>query len=137
MSAKLFAIVALLTVFGLVMVNVRASIDDVDTYFENVRGQLLGFYGSELVSHAAIILGLIVALPSIFPRAWKALNLRGTSLRAFLRYFTRALTVVLIGTLILYTFGRLFFWSAQATSLMVATRTNLGVNITDSNVSCA
>lgn len=129
MNVKLFVVAVLLIVFCLLIVNVKANVDEVDTYFENVRGQLLAFYGSEIISHAGIILGLVIGLPPVGTLFWKRLHFRN----AFLRYFTRMLVLVFVVMVILYSVGRLIYWSSLGASLTQATRTNLGVVVPDSN----
>jgi hypothetical protein len=102
------------------------NVDEIDTLFETARGQLLGVYNSEVVSHAGIILGLIVAFASIAPNLWKALNSKRVILR-FLAIFVPLLIIILL----FYSVGRLFYWSGA--SVMGATRSNIGVSITASN----
>jgi hypothetical protein len=106
---------------SIIIINVGATVNELDVYFETVRGQLLGFYGSEIVSHAGIILGLIIALPSLGGLLWKALNLG----RRFSRRITRSLVLVFFIILILYSVGRLIYWSSLGASVALATREKL------------
>jgi len=135
----LLCLTMLLIVFAFFVVCVWASVDEIDTYFENVRGQLLGFYGSEIVSHAAIILGLIIALPSTVSWAFKGL-FKTMEQWAFFSYLTYSFVLIFIVLLTLYSVGRLFYWSALASSLTALTRESLvtgeglPVNITELNV---
>jgi hypothetical protein len=127
---KLFVLAVLLIISCVLIVKVKATddVDETDTYFESVRGQLLGFYSSEIISHAGIILGLIVGLPSIVKTAWKWLY-RG-KIRRFIALFVLPLALILV----LYSFGRLIYWSSLSSALTVATRQDLEVTITNSNV---
>jgi hypothetical protein len=136
MNVKLLITAVLFTVLALFVANVWADVDAVDTYFENVRGQLLGFYASEIVSHAAIVLGLVIALPTVGGPvlAFLRKRMRARSIETFIEYFSSFLILILIALLTLYSVGRLIYWSGMAASLMQATRTNLGVTITESNV---
>jgi hypothetical protein len=89
------------------------TIDDVDTHFENARGQILGFYSSELMSHAAIILGFIVGLFSLGRYVDNLLRSKKWFVR-FIGYFALAVTFLLIA----YSIGRLFFWSTLSSSII-------------------
>lgn len=104
------------------------SLDPIDTVFETARGQLLGVYNSEVVTHAGIILGLIVAFASVAPNAWKAVHNEKKKVR-----FLGASASVSIVLLFVYSVGRLFYWSALSGTLIGATRSNIGATITSSN----
>ena len=104
------------------------TVDEIDTIFENARGQLLGIYNSEVISHAGIILGLIIALGSTASDIWKGLNSKRKKLR-FLAVFAFLLIVLLL----IYSVGRLFYWSSCSGALMGVTRSNIGVTINSSN----
>jgi hypothetical protein len=124
-----FVFLTLLIALCFITFTVKAqNEDEVDSLFETARGQLLGVYNSEVVSHAGIILGLIVAFATMAPNVWKAVNHK----RKLLRFFGPFL-LIFICLLIIYSFGRLFYWSASSGSLMGATRSNIGVTITASN----
>jgi hypothetical protein len=98
------------------------ALDELDTHFETVRGNLLGFYNSELVSHAGILLGFTVGLASLLPSIWKAINSR----RGLLRFFGMAILLSLF-IIIIYSFGRLLYWSALSATLVGVTRPNVGL----------
>jgi hypothetical protein len=104
------------------------EVNELDTLFETARGQLLGVYNSEVISHAGIIIGLMVAVASILPNAWKAFTHRKRILR-----FAGVFLPLLIILALFYSVGRLFFWSALSGALFSATKTNIGVTITSSN----
>lgn len=131
MNIKLLIAAVLLVILCFLVVVVRAAdeVNPIDQYFETVRGQLLAVYNSEIISHAGIILGLIIALPPIGQIAWRRLR----SQRLLARLFAVSV-FLLVGMLILYGIGGLFYWSTLAGALMGATRSELGVNITGSNV---
>jgi uncharacterized Tic20 family protein len=131
MKGKISVIVCTLILLGLVIVCVRAADDasSVDQIFENARGQLLAFYSSEVVSHSAIILGLIVAFPSIGAIAWRRLKDKER-----LVSFQGVLIFVFIIMLVLYSLGGLIYWSALGAALIGATRSTDSINIISSNV---
>ncbi len=121
----------LLAISGSLMVIAKAeTVDEVDTYFESARGQLLAVYSSEVVSHAGIILGLIVALASVIKDSLEAIISNKAKWRAFLG----VLGIALILGLIVYSIGRLLFWSGSSSALIGVTRPGLGVTITNSNI---
>jgi hypothetical protein len=130
-KASLVVISVLLMILGFFIVSVKAGVDEVDTYFETVRGELLAFYGSEIVSHSAIILGLLIGFTQI-GTLWNWLFEHGK--RTFWRYFVWSCVFVLILALIMYSVGRLIYWSELVGYLIHTTRTNMEDVITESNV---
>jgi hypothetical protein len=112
--------------------NQGGDVSSIDSHFDQVRGQLIGFYGSQIVSHAGIILGLIIAIATFAPRLF-----RGLKSKKFAWCFVAFLVILLLGTLIVYTTGRLFYWSSLDAYLEHATRQSvenkLHINITASN----
>lgn len=111
-NAAFFVLALVFIVFVLLIFNVKAtdSIDEIDTYFETARGQLLQFYGSEIVSHAAIILGLVVALLSIVRVAWKWLYPR--TIKRFIALFVLVFVLMLVP----YSVGRLLTFTILVSS---------------------
>ena len=107
---------------GLLIVS--AAADVYDDYFESVRGQLLAFYGSEVVSHAGIILGLLVGLFSIAKPLWRALQRRSRRLLRFFGVFIP--TLIVIG--LVFSAGRLVYWSDLGAYLM---KTNITIVVTN------
>jgi hypothetical protein len=103
-----------------------ASVSDVDKHFEDVRGALLGFYNSEIVTHAAIAFGLFVAFPTLLSESLKM----GSFRKRFLLFLLLGLTA----SMIFYSIGRLFYWSSMGAYVMEVTSTSLGGNITETNV---
>lgn len=130
MNVKLFAILVLLAAIGSVIANVGAEVD-VDEYFENVRGQLLQFYTSELISHAAIILGLIVGLPTVGSIIWNWKWLKRR--HPFWRHSVRAFVFLITVTSVLFSFGRFVYWSKLGTPLIHVTREDVSDFLTESN----
>jgi len=98
------------------------TMDPLDTHFENVRGSLFGFYNSELASHAGIILGLTVGFVTLFPNFWKAINHKTKRLR-----FLGTFLFLFLSVLIIYSFGRLLYWSSLSAALIGTTRENVGL----------
>jgi succinate dehydrogenase hydrophobic anchor subunit len=126
-------VVIIVIVLGFFAFSVRAQ-TDVDKYFETVRGELIGFYGSEMVSHAAILLGLVVAFPSTGWRALRSVSYRYSYKRGwalFLNFICLFVSVSMM-LLIFYFFGRTVVWSFLSSGLVSATPANVG--ITESNV---
>jgi hypothetical protein len=135
MNLRLIVAATLVIVFSTLVLRVRADVPDVDKYFENVRGELLSFYGSEMVSHAGILLGLIVAFPSTGWRALKRLFTKDSSRRAFYLYFFYSFVLVFTILLTLYIVGRVVFWSTLSTRLTDATTAGLGITESNANSS--
>lgn len=84
-----------------------------NSYFENVRGQLLSSYNSQIVSHAAIILGLIIAFGTIGKDAIKGII---SNRRLFHVLGLESIASIIV--LILYESGRLFYWSDASSTLI-------------------
>ena len=126
-------LIALVIVFGFFVISVHAQ-TEVDRYFENVRGELFGFYGSELVSHAAILLGLLVAFPSSGWRAFRNVGYREGYKRWWAFFFNLVYLFIFIAMVlvIFYFVGRAIVWAFVSSRLASATPANLG--ITESNV---
>jgi hypothetical protein len=109
---------------------------DVDEYFEISRGELLGFYSSEIVSHAALILGFFAAEAAL----WK--DLRNDNKSSQRRDFLEKLSVCVLAGLILsctcYSGLKLIYWSGLEAHAIEATPNEvtrvLDKNITSSNV---
>lgn len=117
----------LLVVLGLLIFTAKA--DTVDDAFETARGQLLAFYGSEVVSHTGIILGLLVGLFSIAKLLWSALNHQ----RQVLRFFG-VFIPILVGIGLVFSGGRLVYWSDLGLHLIHSDRTSVGFTVDNSNV---
>jgi len=96
-----------------------------DQSWENVRGELFASYNSEVVSHAAILLGLIVAFPPIGVIAWRRLNDGKKRVS-----FWGAFIFVSIIFLTLYSFGGLIYWSSMGSSLIIQTRPTNATDVT-------
>jgi hypothetical protein len=117
----LFAVFVLLSIFA--KFTVRAEIPDFYNYFETLRGELLGFYNSELISHTGIILGLIVGIASIGPVLWNLVIHKKVICKLIGRFSFGA---IIAG--ICYFVGRFFYWSAMNTILIGATESKMGIN---------
>jgi uncharacterized protein YpmS len=123
---------------------VKAELD-VDEYFEKSRGELIGFYGSEIVSHVALILGFLVAGAALASRVDDFLNNQKPLLARGLIFIKpsrakRWTFVILLGLilcLVFYAGVRLVFWSAMGAYIIRATPENtkrvMDTNITSSN----
>lgn len=140
MRAKLILAASLFIVFTFIVLGVvRASADDVDTHFETVRGELLAFYGSEIVAHVGILLGIIIAFPSVIGGVLKRLNNKmKRSWRAFFLYSSYFLVLIFIVFLTLYSVGRIVYYSSFVANLVAVTREKLNLylhaNITELNL---
>lgn len=120
-------LILLITSTAMISSGKAQTVPDVDTHFETVRGSLFGFYNSELISHAGIILGLTVGFVTLFPNFWKAFNHK-TKLLRFLGTFLFLFLFVFI----IYSFGRLLYWSSLNATLIGVTRKDVGLtNSTD------
>jgi len=132
----IFIIVLLTIIFTVGIVeaqnNQGSDVSSIDSHFDDVRGQLIGFYGSQIVSHTGIILGLIIVIPSLGPKLFRLLMSKRFALCLF-----ALLIILLLGTLIVYNTGRLFYWSSLDAYLEHATKQKveikLDITITGSN----
>ena len=114
--------VTILLLLFLPAVNAQV-IDDKSKYFEDVRGQLLSSYNAQVVSHTAILLGLIVAIASTGKDVIHALKSNRR------RYRLLGMTVVaFVILLFLYESGRLFYWSGTISVLISLNTTQLADN---------
>jgi hypothetical protein len=141
MRARLILVVSLFIVFTFVVLGVRrVCADEVDAHFETARGGLLTFYGSEIVAHTAVLLGIIIALPSVFSSVFRRLNDKvkrpvGRAAALYVFYF---LILMFIFILILYSLARIVYYSSLVSNLVQVTRERLNAylhaNITELNL---
>jgi len=101
-----------------------------DVYFESIRGELLSFYGSEIVAHANLIVGLAISSLALIaggkqffkgskegnPKSKEGADASDTSKRSKwkrvdLRTVFFFLLLGLILVLTIYSLGRLMYWS--------------------------
>jgi len=128
------AIIILCTYFGHLLLPSYSQSDlDFSEYFEKARGQLLSFYGSEIVSHTALILGFLVAAATLVSKLQDFLNGSRSSIGRKIFFPSLGLVVGMI----FYSLGRLIYWSALGANLIYARPENvttlLKVDIVHSN----
>lgn len=95
-----------------------------DVFFEDVRGQLLQYFSSEVVAHSGLIIGLIIGSFALLA-AWEDF---GKSRRKQIVFF---LLLGLAFSLTLYSVGRLFYWSYLGSDILLVNASEY--NIGDSN----
>lgn len=113
MREKIAIVIILLAISSLLLSTTNAqSVSDIDSCFENVRGQLLSIYSSQITAHAGIILGLIVAVATIGTGIIKAVGSHKIHYN-LLGLFTLSGMIFLL----MYESGRLFYWSGVSSVL--------------------
>ena len=126
---KKILILALISLF-LFLPFVKAQ-NAPNSYFENVRNQLLSSVNSQIVSHSAIILGLIVAIGTIGKDAVKAI----TSKKLW-KHVLAFGSIAFIVLLSLYESGRIFYYTDISSRLITLNNASLngaGIQINSSN----
>jgi hypothetical protein len=132
MNHRFLLVVVLIIFLSFFVFSVSAqnqSPNEVEKYFETVRGELLQFYGSEMVSHAAVLLGLVVAFPSIGWRARRKVSYRDGYSRWGTFGFNWFYLFIFVSMVVLvfYFVGRTILWSSLSAQMVSAT-TSVGID---------
>ncbi|MDH5483491.1 MAG: hypothetical protein OEY22_11550 [Candidatus Bathyarchaeota archaeon] len=133
------SLILFLSIACLLLFTICANAElNVDEYFEKSRGELIGFYGSEIVSHGALVLGFVVAGVTLMSKADDFWNNQKPSVPKRLFFLVFIFLLVLMLCSAFYSGLRVIFWSAMGAYVIDATPDKiwnfLNKNITSSNV---